>query len=87
MHLSCSYHNIQLVLKDISGEDSYFLDLEQIMKIIPAQISLIKKAKIDELGIGFYRPIQSERCNSMTLNYVTPHLNGICKLFGPEEIK
>lgn len=23
----------------------------------------------------------------MTLNYVTPHLNGICKLFGPEEIK
>ena len=77
LHVHCACHTVQLVIKDLNDEDKYFRELVKIMKIIPSRISFLKKQQINELGIGFYPPVQSQRWNSvyLTLNYIVNRLS------------
>lgn len=55
------------------------------MKNVPFRISLIKKIQVDQLVIGSYQPNQKQRHNSIFL-MINYNLDGICKLFRPDEI-
>ena len=92
LYVSCACNTVQLIIKDLNVIDKYFRELVKIMKIIPSRIiiftSSFKKQQINELGIRFYPPVQSQRWNSvyLTLNYIVNRLEGICKVFEPDDV-
>ena len=88
IRVSCACHTIQLALKDLKKEDSYYKNLINIMKIIPTRISFLSRQEIQSLGISSFPPLQKQRWNSVykTLNYIINNIDSLECLFNTEEI-
>lgn len=79
---------MHLVLKDLSNDDKYYRDLIETMKIISSKIHTLTQNLNEELKIGSFPPLQSQRWNStlLVLTYIMKHIDGILKLFSGDKI-
>ncbi len=88
VRVSCACHTVQLCLKDLYDEDSFYRNFVELIKIIPTKISYLKREQIKLLGIASFPPHQSQRWNSVfiTLQYIIRNIAAVSSLFTLNEL-